>query len=108
DTYLQGSRRRVRLSGLHLRQTVLSDLRKSSYRPVAVEEEHPAHGRKDPCADRSENGVARDHGTGGQVEPHAARLGELLQCGDRQPRLSYARYLYGNAVTSVVAQQVQA
>ena len=25
--------------------------------------------------------MARDHGDGGQVEPHAARLGELLQVG---------------------------
>ena len=29
-------------------------------------------------ADRPEDGLARDHGDGGQVEPRAARLGELL------------------------------
>ena len=74
---------------------------------AAVEEEHPAHGREDPCADRNVDDVARDHGAGGQVEPHAARLGELLPSRDRQQRVSGARQLHGDAVASVVAQQVQ-
>ena len=34
--------------------------------------------QKDPCADRRSDGLARDHSVGGQVESHAAWLGELL------------------------------
>ena len=67
-----------------------ADDRASLHCLAAVEEKHPAHGRKDSCDDRPEDDVARDHGVGGQVEPHAARLGELLQCRDRQPGLSCA------------------
>ena len=74
---------------------------------AAVEEEHPAHGREDPCADGNVDDVARDHGAGGQVEPHAARLGELLPSRHRQPRIPGARQLHGDAVAPVVAQQVQ-
>ena len=51
--------------------------------------------------------VARDHGAGGQVEPHAARLGELLPSRHRQPRVPGARQLHRDAVAPVVAQQVQ-
>jgi hypothetical protein len=35
-------------------------------------------GREDPCADRPIENMARDHDAGGQGEPHAARMGELL------------------------------
>ena len=35
----------------------------------------------DPRADRPNGNMARDHRAGGQVEPHAARMGELLQVG---------------------------
>jgi hypothetical protein len=58
---------------------VFAEDRQSPYRHVAVEEEHPAHGRKGPCADRTENGVGKRPRSWWQVEPHAARLGELLQ-----------------------------
>ena len=51
--------------------------------------------------------VARDHGAGGQVEPRAARLGELLPSGDRQPCLPGARQLHRYAVAPVVAHQAQ-
>ena len=67
------------------------------------QEEHPAHGREGPCADRRVDDVARDHGAGGPVEPHAARLGELLPSRHRQPRLSGTRQLHRDAVASVVA-----
>ena len=40
-----------------------------------------------------------------RVEPHAARLGELLQCRDVRPRLSGARQLHRCAVTPVAASQ---
>jgi group II intron reverse transcriptase/maturase len=70
---------------------------------AAIEEEHPAHSRKDPCADRPKDGVARDHGGGGQVEPSAARLGELLPCRDHQRCVPGARQLHRTAVASVVA-----
>jgi hypothetical protein len=77
------------------------------YCPVAVEEEHPAHGREDPCDDGNVDDVARHHGAGRTVEPHAARLGELLPSGHRQPRLPSARHLHRYAVTPVVAPQAQ-
>ena len=60
----------------------------------AIEEEHQAHGREDSCADRPIGDVARDHGAGGQVEPHAARLGELLPSRHRQQSVSGARQLH--------------
>src|SRR5258708_26550764 len=40
-------------------------------------------------------------------EPHAARMGELLQGRHRQHGLSSARQLHGSAVASVVALQAQ-
>lgn len=51
--------------------------------------------------------VAGNHGVGGQVEPHVTRLGELLQCRDRQPGVPCARHVHGDAVAAVAAQQVQ-
>jgi len=51
--------------------------------------------------------VWQDHRDGGQVEPHAARLGELLPSGDRQWRVPGDRQLHHGAVTPVVAQQAQ-
>ena len=39
---------------------------------------------------RPENGMARNHGVGGQVESYVARLGQLLQCRKRQSSLQYA------------------
>ncbi|EEF27604.1 conserved hypothetical protein, partial [Ricinus communis] len=69
---------------------------------------YPAHGREDSCNDRPQDGMAGDHGAGEQVEPHAARLGELLQCRHGQTRVSGARQLHRCAVASVVTQQVQA
>jgi RNA-directed DNA polymerase len=67
----------------------------------------PEHGRKDSCADGNVDDVARDHALGGQVEPRAARLGELLRSSQRQPRLPGDRQLHRGAVTPVVADQVQ-
>ena len=43
----------------------------------AIEKEHQAHGGDDPCAHHPIADVARDHRAGGQVEPHAAWMGEL-------------------------------
>ena len=43
----------------------------------------------------------------GKLNRTLARLGELLPSRDRQPRLSGARQLHGDAVASVVAPQVQ-
>ncbi len=77
----------------------------SSYWLPTVEEEYQSHGEKDPWADRRSDGMARDHSVGGQVEPHAAWLGELLSGRDRQPGIPGDRQLHDNAVASVVAQQ---
>jgi hypothetical protein len=82
---IQGPGRRVRLLGLHVRADVFGEDRPGTPRLPAVEEEHPAHGREDSCADRPLDGLARDHGAGGQVEPRAARLGELLPSGSAAP-----------------------
>ena len=51
--------------------------------------------------------VARDHRAGGQVEPHAARMGELLQGRHRQQGVSGDRQLHRCAVAPVVAHQAQ-
>jgi len=39
---------------------------------------HQTHDRKDTCVDGYLDDVARYHGNGEEVEPHVARLGELL------------------------------
>jgi hypothetical protein len=44
---------------------------------------------------------------GGQVESHAARLGQLLPSRGCHPRIPGARHLHCNAVAPVVAQQAQ-
>src|SRR5712691_8456611 len=78
DTDLPGPGRRVRLPGLDVRTNVLSNDGPSPLGIAPVKEEHPAHGRKGPRADRPSTYVARNHRAGGYVEPHAARMGELL------------------------------
>jgi hypothetical protein len=52
DTDLPGSGRGVRLSGVYVRADVLSQNRPGPAGLPAVTEEHQAHGRKGPCADR--------------------------------------------------------
>jgi len=42
------------------------------------QEEHQARGRKGPRPDRPSTNVARNHRAGGNVEPHAARMGQLF------------------------------
>src|SRR6201982_3204680 len=53
-------------------------------------------------------GMARDHRAGGQVEPRAARLGELLRRWLSHQSVSGARQLHSRAVAPVAALQVQA
>ena len=107
DTNLQGPGRRVRLPGLHVRADVFAATGKAhlGLRPSKksirrmVEKIHAMTANVDD--------VARDHGAGGQVEPHVARLGELLPSRHRQPRLPCDRRLHADAVAPVVAPQVQ-
>ncbi len=73
----------------------------------AVKEEHQARGRESPRADRAIGDMARDHKAGGEGEPHATRMGELLSGRNRQQGVSGARQLRGNAVAPVVALQAQ-
>src|SRR5215469_582975 len=51
--------------------------------------------------------MARDHSAGGQVEPRAARLGELLRSWLSHQSVSGARQLHSRAVAPVVALQIQ-
>src|SRR5262249_28465454 len=51
--------------------------------------------------------MARDHRAGGQVEPHAARMGELLPSRHRHQGVPGDRQLHRGAVTPVVAHQAQ-
>src|SRR3954462_1184332 len=51
--------------------------------------------------------MARNHKAGGQGEPHAARMGELLQSRHRQQGVSGTRQLHSDAVAPVVAVQAQ-
>src|ERR1700739_4340659 len=51
--------------------------------------------------------MARKHKAGGQGEPHAARMGELLPSRHRQQGVSGTRQLRSDAVAPVVAVQAQ-
>src|SRR5713101_2979465 len=51
--------------------------------------------------------MARNHKAGGQGEPHAARMGELLPSRHRQQSVSGTRQLHRDAVAPVVAVQAQ-
>ena len=64
-------------------------------RVPAIQEEHQARGRENPCADRPIGDMARDHKAGGKVEPHATRMDELLSGRNRQQSVSGARQLRG-------------
>ncbi len=75
------------------------------YRPS--KKEHSARGRENPRADRPSGYMARDHNAGGQSEPHAARMGELLFGRRFQQGVPGARRLRGGAVAPVVALQAQ-
>src|ERR1700720_381386 len=72
-----------------------------------VKEEHQAHGRKSPRADRPSAQLARDHRARRHVEPRASRVGQLLQCRHHQQSLSRARQLHGCAVAPVATIQAQ-
>jgi group II intron reverse transcriptase/maturase len=91
--------------GLLVRADVLGENRKSLPRLPAIEEERRAHGGNHPCADSSNRNMARDHRAGGQVESHAARMGELLPGRHRHQGVSGDRQLHRCAVTPVVALQ---
>ena len=60
------------------------------------------HALTDPIGD-----LARDHRAGGQVEPHATRMGELLPSRHRHQSVSGDRQLHRCAVAPVVAHQAQ-
>src|ERR1700722_3306821 len=51
--------------------------------------------------------MARNHKAGGQGEPHAARMGELLPSRHRQQSVSGTRQLRSDAVAPVVAVKAQ-
>src|SRR5262245_42804239 len=107
DTNLQGAGRGVRLLGLLVRTNVFCENRPGAPGIPAIEEEHQAYGRANPCADSPNGDMARNHRAGGQVEPHAARMGELLQCRHRQQGVPGDRQLHRFAVAPVVAHQAQ-
>src|SRR5246127_994052 len=107
DTDLQGSGRGVRLLGLYVRADVLSGDGQGPAGLPAIKEEHQAHGRESPRADRPTRYVAGDHKAGGSVEPRASRMGQLLQCWYYPKSLSRTRQLHGCAVAPVAAMQAQ-
>src|ERR1700676_4515997 len=74
DTNLHGPGRRVRLPGVYVWADVFSENRKGVPGVPALAEEHQAHGRERPRADRPIGDLARDHTDGEEVEPHAARM----------------------------------
>ena len=99
--------RHVRLLRLHVRAGVFSENRAGPIGLLAIEEEHQAHGRENPCTDRQGGYLARNHRAGGQVEQQLTRLGELL-CGRHSPEsVSGSRHLRRDAVAPVVALQAQ-
>ncbi len=107
DTNLQGAGRGVRLPGIHVRTDVLGEDRPGTPGTPAIKEKHQARGRESPRADRPSGDMARDHRAGGEAEPHAARMGQLLPGRHRQQGVSGARQLRSSAVAPVVAIQAQ-
>src|SRR6202008_1587365 len=83
NTNLQGTGRSVRLPGLHVRADVLSENRPGAPGVPAIAQEHQTRDRRHSRAHRSIRNLARDHGAHRPVEPHAARMGELLQSRHR-------------------------
>jgi hypothetical protein len=69
----------------------------------AIAEEHPAHGRERPRADRPIEGMARDHNARSRGEPRAAWMGELLSGRHRLRSIPGPRQLHRSAVAPVVA-----
>src|SRR5216683_4426299 len=90
-----------------VRTNVLSNDGPSPLGIATVKEEHQARGRKGPRADRPSTYVAGNHGAGRHVEPHAARMGELLLSRHRHSGVSGARQLCGCAAAPVVTLQAQ-
>src|ERR1700704_2931439 len=107
DTNLQGTGREVRLPGTHVWADVLSENRKGVSGVPAIKEEHQAHGRECPCIDRPIGDLARDHRAGEEVEPHAARMGELLRSRHRHQGIPGDRQLHRCAGAPVVAVKAQ-
>src|SRR5258708_6252967 len=91
DTNLQGAGGRVQLPGLLVRADVLGENRKSLPRLPAFKEEHRAHGGNHPRAHCPIADMASYHRAGGEVEPHAARMGELLPSRHRHQGVSRDR-----------------
>jgi RNA-directed DNA polymerase len=105
DTNLQITGRGVRLPGVHVRADVFSENRKGVPGVPAIAEEHEAHGRNRPRADRPIGIMARDHKAGGQAESHVARMGELLRSRHRLKSVPDDRQLHRCAAAPVVALQ---
>src|SRR5258707_13321721 len=101
------SAKRLQLLKEHVWADVFSENRKGVSGVPAIAEEHQAHGRECPCADRPIGDLARDHRAGEEVEPHAARMGELLRSRHRHQGVSGDRQLHRCAVAPVVALQAQ-
>ena len=107
DTNLQGAGRRVRLPGVHVRTDVFADDRQArlGYRPSkksirrVVENIHALTDRSGTWQETTELVE--------QVEPDAARMGELLPGRHRQQGIPGARQLHRSAVAPVVALQAQ-
>ena len=104
---MQGPGRGVRLPGIFVWADVFGEDRPGTPGIPAIEEEHQTHGREGPCDDRPLNDLARHHSAGRQVEPRAARMGELLPRRHRQQSVPGARQLGSYAVAPVVALQAQ-
>ena len=98
---------KFRLPGVYVWADVFSENRKSVSGVSAIAEEHQAHGRERPCVDRPSGNLARDHRAGEEVEPYAARMGELLRSRHRHKSVPGARQLHRCAVAPVVALQAQ-
>src|SRR5262245_53175295 len=107
DAYSTTATGTVCLSRLRLRSVLLCKDGPSIFMRAAVEEECPAHDRKDPRGDRAKGSVARRRDDGEAAQSHVDRMGELLQPRSGPQSVPSDRSLHPASAPPVAMQQAQ-
>ena len=101
DAYLQGTGRDVRLSGIHLWPDILCTNWKGQHRLPTIKEEYQTGCGEHPHAHRPTDNMAGCHSAGGQDQPGATRVGQLLFGRNHKQSVSGDRQLHSGAAASV-------